>query len=99
MDVYGNIVLDITTVRRGVSRVIGNPREKWETDLSDRLCRGRPAAAVNKDKDKQALITDNKRISVSKLCESFQVGHGNISNLTQPLGYSNVWAVGSQNAD
>lgn len=62
-NVYGNTVLYITTVRRGVSRVNGNPREKWETDLSDRLCSGRPAAAVNKDKDKQALITNLWNIS------------------------------------
>lgn len=44
MNTYGKTSLD--TVRRLASGINGNPGGKAETGISDRLCSGRPAAAV-----------------------------------------------------
>lgn len=66
--------------------------------LSDRPGRGRPAAAVNREKNKQIdiIIATGRRITIENLRESFQVSLGCAGNLVASLGYSKVV---SQNAD
>lgn len=55
-------------VRRQVSRISGNPKENGEADVSDRPRSSRSAA--------DALITDDRRITIAKLCEDLQLSHG-----------------------
>lgn len=49
MNVYRKPEIHVSTVKRWVSRVNSNPREKGEPDLSKRLHSVRPAAAMNED--------------------------------------------------
>lgn len=75
MNTYGKASLDVRTVKRFVSGVNGNPREKRETDFRDRPNSGRPAAAVNEDKGTQtgAFIRTYRRITIVKACKNFHV--------------------------
>lgn len=67
----------VSTKKRCINRVNENPKEKLETEFNDRLHSSRPTADVNEDKVKQddVLITDDRRITVAKLCKNFQVSH------------------------
>lgn len=49
---------------------------------------------ANEDKNKQvdSLITAERRITIAKLCECFQVSHGNPCSLVKSLGYSKIFA-------
>lgn len=60
------LVLDINVVRRRISRIYRNSREKAETESSDRLHSGWPAALLNQDKAKQTdvLLTTGSRVTM-----------------------------------
>lgn len=47
LNVYGKFALDATIMRKWISRVNGNLRDKEKMNLSNRPCSGRPAAAVD----------------------------------------------------
>lgn len=49
MNAYKKAVLDVSTLRKWISRINGNPRENEETDLS-----GWSAVALKEDKTKQS---------------------------------------------
>lgn len=61
MNVYGKAALDEITVRRWVKRVNSKSIEKGGTNLSDKPCGARLAAAGNK------VITAEKQITITKL--------------------------------
>lgn len=47
VNVYEKFTLDASIIRKWISRVYGNLRDKGKIDLSNRPCSGRPAAAVD----------------------------------------------------
>lgn len=51
VNVHGKPALDVNAVRRWINRINGNLRKK-ETDFTEKLYSGRPAATVNEDKVK-----------------------------------------------
>lgn len=77
----------ISTVRRCITNVNGNPRDKGETDLNDR-----PFVVVNEEKAKQSLIIYDRRNTITKLFENLQVIHVSVRNLVQSVVYSNACA-------
>lgn len=52
VNVYIKVGHDVSTINRWVSRVNVCPKEKWETDLSDKTHSGKPAINMDKDKAK-----------------------------------------------
>lgn len=54
VNVCGNALIDVNTVRKWVSRVNSNSREKEEIAFSNRLRSVRPIAVVNENMSKQA---------------------------------------------
>lgn len=62
MNVYGKAAFDVSIVRKQVSRVKSNPRQKGETDFSDRPCSGRLSAAVNADKGRLKEANHTKKV-------------------------------------
>lgn len=89
VNVYRKSELDISILKRMVWRVNGTSIEKGESDLSDRLCSVKLATVVNEDTVKQtnALLTAERRITITKFYESFQVNHG--------IDFSLVWSLSS----
>lgn len=72
MNVHEKVALYISTVRRWIRRINGNPRQKGETNFSDRPYSGM-SAAVNEDKAKQAdsLFTAYRIITIATFCIAF----------------------------
>lgn len=57
MNVSGSIKLDVGAIRRWVSSVNCNPRKKGVTDVSDRSCSSRSAAAINETWSKMLMFS------------------------------------------
>lgn len=74
-------------VKRWLSRVNGNPKEKEETDLNSTS-----VTAMNMDKAKMVdvLVTNERRIAIAKHFESLKMNHDSVYSLVQSLG-SGVW--------
>lgn len=81
MYIYEKAVFDIFIVRRWVSRVNCNLREKGKIDISDRFYNSRSVAAMNENvKYAYSLITDDKRCPTAKFSESFYPYYGSACN-------------------
>lgn len=73
-------------VKRWLSRVNGNPKEKEETDFNSTS-----ATAMNMDKAKMVdVLVTNERITIAKHFESLKMNHDSVYSLVQSLG-SCVW--------
>ena len=91
---YGDGAIDYSTVMKWVKRINDGQEEPAENDLSDRPRRGRPSNAHSSANINQAdaLIKENKRITVNELAESLGVNAGSAVKIMDILAYSKVFA-------
>ena len=73
--VYGDGAIDYSIVTRWVKRINDGQEKPAESDLCDRPRSGRPSSAHNCAKIDQAdaLIKENRSITINKLAESLEV--------------------------
>ena len=92
--VYGDGAIDYSTVMRWVKRINDGQEEPAESDLCDRPRSGRPSSAHSSANIDQAdaLIKENRRITINELSESIGVTAGNAVKIMDILGYSKVCA-------
>ena len=92
--VYGNGMIDYSTVTRWVKQISDEREEPAESDLCDRPRSGRPSSAHNSANIDQegALIKENRCITINELTESLGVSGGNAVKIMDTLGYSKVCA-------
>ena len=91
---YGDGVIDYSTVMRWMKRINDGQEEPAESDLCDRPRSGRPSSAhssANIDRA-NALIKENRRITINELAESLGVSAGSAVKIVNTLGYSKVCA-------
>ena len=92
--VYGDGVIDYSTVMRWVKRINDGQEEPAESDRCYRPRSGRPSSAhssVNVDQA-DALIKENRRSTINELAESLGVSVGSAVNIMDTMGYSKVCA-------
>ena len=75
---------------RWVKRINDGQKEPAEIDLCDRPRSGRPSSANIDQAD--ALIKENRRITINELAESIRVSAGSAVKIMDTMGYSKVWA-------
>ena len=92
--VYGDGAIDYSTVMRWVKRINDGQEEPAESDLCDRPRSDRPSSAHSSANIDQAdaLIKENRRITINELSESIGVTAGNAVKIMDILGYSKVCA-------
>ena len=91
--VYGDGTIDYSTVTRWVKRINDGQEKPAESDLCDRPRSGRSSSAhgsANVDQA-DALIKENRRITINELAESLGVSAGSAVKTMDTLGYSR-WA-------
>ena len=92
--VYGDGAIDYSTVSRWVKRINGGQEETAERNLCDRPRSGKPSSAhssANIDQE-DALIKENRCITINELAESLGVSAGSAVKIMGTLGYSKVCA-------
>ena len=75
---YGDGAIDYSTVTRWVKRIIDGQKKPAENNLCNRPRSGRPSSAhssANIEKA-DALIKENRRITINELAESLEVSAG-----------------------
>ena len=92
--VYGDSVIDYSTVIKWVKQINDGQEEPAESDLCDRPRSGRPSSAHSSANIEQAdaLIKKNRCITVSELAESLGVSAGSTVKIMGTLRYSKVCA-------
>ena len=92
--VYGDGVIDYSTVTRWVKQIDDRQEEPAESDLCDRPRSGRPSSAHSSANIDQAdaLIKENRCITINELAESLGVSAGIAVKIMDTLGYSKVCA-------
>ena len=92
--VCGDGVIDYSTVTRWVKRINDGQEEPAESDLCDRPRSGRPSSVHSSASIDQAdaLIKENRRITIDELAESLGVSSGSAVKIMDTLGYSKVCA-------
>ena len=91
---YGDDVIDYSTVSRWVKRINDGQEELAESDLCDRPRSGRPSSAHSSANIDQAdaLIKENRRITINELTELLGVSARSALKIMDTLGYSKVCA-------
>ena len=91
---YGDSAIDYSTVTRWLKRINDGQEEPAESDLYDRPRSGRPSSAhISANIDQaDALIKENRRITINKLAESLGVSAGSAVKIMNTLGYSKACA-------
>ena len=87
---YGDGAINYSTVTRRVKRINDGQEESAESDLCDRPRSGRPSSAhssVNIDQA-DALVEENRRITINELAKSLEVSAGSAVKIIDSLGYS-----------
>ena len=92
--VYGDCAIVFSTVTRWVKRINDVQEEPAESDLCDGPRNGRPSSAHSSANIDQAdaLIKENRRITINELAESLGVSAGSGVKIMDTLGYSKVSA-------
>ena len=90
--VYGDGAIDCSTVTRWVKQINDGQEEHAKSDLCDRPRSGRLSSAHNCANIDQAdaLIKENRCITINKLAESLEVSAGSTVKIMDILGYSKV---------
>ena len=92
--VYGDDAIDYSTMTRGVKQINDGQEEPAESNLCNSSRSGRPSSAhssANID-PVDALIKENRRITINELAESLGVSAGSAVKIMNTLGYSKVCA-------
>ena len=92
--VYDDGAIDYSTVTRLMKRINDGQEEPAESDLCDKSRSGRASSArsfANIDQA-DALIKENRRITINELAESLGVSAGSAVKIMDTLGYSKVCA-------
>ena len=92
--VYGDSAIDYSTVTRWVKQIDNGQEEPAKSDLCDMPRSGRSSSAhssVNIDQA-DALIKENRCITINELVESLGVSAGSAVKIMGTLGYSKVCA-------
>ena len=78
MQVYGDDAIDYTAVTRWVKRINDGQEEPAESDLCNRPRSGRPSSAHSSANIDQAdaLIKENRRITINELAKSLGIVQG-----------------------
>ena len=92
--VYGDSVIDYSTVTRRVKRINDRQEEPAESDLCDRPRSGRQFSAHSSANTDQAdaLIKENRNIIINDLAESSGASAGSGVRIMDTLGYSKMCA-------
>ena len=90
----GDSTIDYSTVTRWVKRINDGQEEPAESDLLDRPRSGRPSSAYSSANIDQAdaLIQENRRITINELAESLGISAGSAVKIMDTLWYSKVCA-------
>ena len=85
---YGDVVIDYSTVTRWVKRINDGQKEFAERDVCDRPRSGRPSFAHSSANIDQAdaLIEKNRRITINEFAESLRVSAGSAVKIWIPWG-------------
>ena len=88
------VAIDYSTVTRRVKRINDGLKEPAESDLCDRPRSGRPSFAHSSANIDQAdaLIKENRCITINDLAKSLGVSAGSAVKIMDTLGYSKVCA-------
>ena len=91
---YGDGAIDYSTVTRRIKRINDGQEEPAESDLCGKPMSGRPSSAHSSANIDQvdALIKENRRITMNELVESLGVSAGSAVKIMDILGYSKVCA-------
>ena len=92
--VYGDGAIDYSAVTRWVKRINDGQEEPAESDLCHKPRSGRPSSAHSSANIDQAdaLIKENRRITINELPELLGVSAGSAAKIMDTLGYSKVCA-------
>ena len=92
--VYGDGTTDYSIVTRWVKRINDGQEKPAESDLCYRPRSGRPSSAHSSANIDQAdaLIKENRRITINELPESLGVSAGSAAKIMDTLGHSKVCA-------
>ena len=87
-------MIDYSTVTSWVNRINDGQEKPAESDLCDRPRSGRPSSAHSSANIDQAnaLIKENRHITINKLAESLGVSAGSAVKIMNNLSYSKVCA-------
>ena len=86
--VYGDGAIDYSTVTRWVKRINDGQEEPAESGLCDRPRIGKPSSHNSANIDQaDALIKENRRITINELAESLGVSAGSAVKIMNTLGY------------
>ena len=98
--VYGEGAIDYSTVTRRVKRINDGQEEPAKSDLCDRPRSGRPPSAHSSANIDQAdaLIKENRRITINELAESSGVNGGSVVKIWIPWVFKNVCKMGPKAA-
>ena len=96
---YDDSAIDYSTVMRWVKQINDGQEEPAESDLCHRPS-GRPSSAHSSGNIDQAdaLIKENRHITINELAESLEVSAGSAVKIMNTLGYLRVcakWVQGS----
>ena len=91
---YGDGSIVYSTMTRRVKQINGEQEEPAKSDLCDRPRSGRPSSVHSSANIDQvnALIKENRRITINDLAESLGVSARNAVKIMDTLGYSKVCA-------
>ena len=92
--VYGDGAVDYSIVKRWVKQINDGQEEPAESDHCDRPRSGRPSSAHSSANIEQAnaLIKENRRITINELAELSGVSAGSAVKIVNTQGYSKVCA-------
>ena len=91
---YGDGAIDYSIVTRWMKQINDGQEKPVESDLCNKPRSGRPSSAHSSaDIDQaDALIKENRCITINELAESLGVSAGNAVKIMDTLGYSKVCA-------
>ena len=91
---YGDVEIDYSTVTRWVKRIIDGQKKPAENHLCDRPRSGRPSSSYSSANigKADALIKENRRITINGLAESLEVNAGSTVKIINIARFSKVCA-------
>ena len=91
-NVYRDNTLDYSNVCRWVRRL--KDEQVGSASIADKPHTGRPSSSVNPANEAKAdaLIREDRRITLDELAENIEVSHGSAHNIVKSLGFSKVCA-------